>query len=146
VCLLHSDLNPQHERVLGKKLARLGVDVSLSCDISPEFREYERTVTTIVNAYLRPVCNEYLRGWHQPCRCVRDDVGRRLDPCLGRRRAPRGLVVVGSAGGWPRGRRRAANGFPDAISFDMGGTSTDVCLILDGRPEPAAGETSPASP
>ena len=62
VCLLHSDLDPAHERAVAAELERRGLDVSASCDVSPEYREYERTVTTVVNAYLRPVCRRYLRG------------------------------------------------------------------------------------
>ncbi len=140
VCLLHSDLNPKHERVLGKKLARQGVDVSLSCDISPEFREYERTVTTIVNAYLRPVCREYLRGLTSVAAdvFVMTSAGG-LIHALAAAERPAALLLSGPAGGVAAAAAvAAANGFPDAISFDMGGTSTDVCLILDGRPEPAA--------
>jgi N-methylhydantoinase A/oxoprolinase/acetone carboxylase beta subunit len=140
VCLLHSDLNPDHERVLGKKLARSGVDVSLSCDISPEFREYERTVTTTVNAYLRPVCREYLRGLGSAADevVVMTSAGG-LIHALDAAERPAALLLSGPAGGVAAAAAVAnANGFPDAISFDMGGTSTDVCLILDGRPAPAA--------
>src|SRR5215210_2931936 len=57
VCLLHADLNPSHERAVAAALK--GRDVSCSVDVSPEFREYERTVTTVVNAYLRPRCRGY---------------------------------------------------------------------------------------
>src|SRR5438477_15018 len=62
VCLLHADLNPAHERAVAAALEQRGLDVSCSSDVSPEFREYERTVTTVVNAYLRPVCRPYLDG------------------------------------------------------------------------------------
>ena len=63
-----------------------------------------------------------------------------LVPVGRRRRAPGGAAAVAArpAACWPRPRVAAANGFPDAITFDMGGTSTDVCLVLDGRPAPAA--------
>ena len=61
MCLLHSDLQPAHEMLVGMELEANGHDVSCSCDVSPEYREYERTVTTVVNAYLRPVCRAYLR-------------------------------------------------------------------------------------
>ena len=54
VCLLHADLNPAHETIVGAALAERGFDVTCSADVSPEFREYERTLTTVVNAYLRP--------------------------------------------------------------------------------------------
>ena len=62
VCLLHADLNPAHEEAVAAALAGAGLDVSCSSEVSPEFREYERTVTTVVNAYLRPVCRPYLEG------------------------------------------------------------------------------------
>ena len=60
VCLLHADLEPAHEVAVAAALRAAGFDVSCSHEVSPEFREYERTVTTVVNAYLRPVCRAYL--------------------------------------------------------------------------------------
>lgn len=60
VVFLHSDLEPAHERLAARVLRSRGVDVSASCEVSPEFREYERTVTTVLNAYLRRPCREYL--------------------------------------------------------------------------------------
>ncbi len=60
VCLLHADLEPAHEHAVASELRGRGHDVTASSDVSPEFREYERTVTTVVNAYLRPVCGPYL--------------------------------------------------------------------------------------
>src|SRR5207253_9642546 len=60
VCLLHSDLDPAHERAVAAAPEPRGAAVSASSDVSPEFREYERTATTVVNAYLRPVCRPYL--------------------------------------------------------------------------------------
>ena len=56
VCLLHADLDPAHEQAVATSCAARGHDVTASHEVSPEFREYERTVTTVVNAYLRPVC------------------------------------------------------------------------------------------
>jgi N-methylhydantoinase A/oxoprolinase/acetone carboxylase beta subunit len=140
VCLLHSDLDPTHERELGEWLRGRGHDVSLSCEVSPEFREYERTVTVVVNAYLRPVCRAYLHA----LRDVADDVvvmtsAGGLVPTDEGAERPAALLLSGPAGGVSAAAAVAqANGWPDAISFDMGGTSTDVCLILDGRPAPAA--------
>jgi len=114
--------------------------VSASHRVSPEFREFERTSTTVVNAFLRPVCRPYLQGLAD------------LADVVVVMTSAGGLVGVGTAGELPAslllsgpaaGVRAAAAvasacGHPDAISFDMGGTSTDVCLILDGEPEPAA--------
>ncbi len=60
VCLLHADLNPAHERLVAETLRIRGFDVTCSHEVSPEFREYERTVTTVANARLRPICRDYL--------------------------------------------------------------------------------------
>jgi N-methylhydantoinase A/oxoprolinase/acetone carboxylase beta subunit len=62
VCLLHADLTDDHERAVAEALTARGFDVTRSVSVSPEFREYERALTTTVNAYLRPVCGAYLRG------------------------------------------------------------------------------------
>jgi N-methylhydantoinase A/oxoprolinase/acetone carboxylase beta subunit len=140
VCLLHADLSAAHERELGEKLVGEGWDVSLSCDVSPEFREYERTVTTVVNAYVRPACRSYLRGLSTAAHhvLVMTSAGGLIHAFDAAER-PAALLLSGPAGGVAAAAAAAvANGHPDAISFDMGGTSTDVCLILDGRPEPAA--------
>jgi N-methylhydantoinase A/oxoprolinase/acetone carboxylase beta subunit len=149
VCLLHADLHPGHEAAVTDALAAAGHDVSASHRVAPEFREYERTVTTVLNAYLRPVCGPYLAG-------LAGGAGPSGSDGAGEE-----VVVMTSAGGsvdvdtaaalpvllllsGPAGGARAAAevaracGFDDAISFDMGGTSTDVCLIRDGAPQPAA--------
>ena len=62
VCFLFSFLNPEHERKVGRalKAALPGVEVSLSCDVQPEFREYERLSTTVLNAFLQPVASRYM--------------------------------------------------------------------------------------
>ena len=62
VCLLHADLDPRHEQVVAEALRVRGHDVSASHEVSPEYREVERTSTTVVNAYLRPRCRDYLRA------------------------------------------------------------------------------------
>ena len=103
-------------------------------------REYERTVTTVVNAALRPRCRAYLRGIAD----VADEVhvmtsAGGLLPVADAAELPAALLLSGPAGGVRAAAAVAvANGFPDAITFDMGGTSTDVCLVLDGAPAPAA--------
>ena len=60
VCLLHADLNPAHEQAVAAVLRARGLDVTCSHEVSPEYREYERTVTTVANARLRPICRDYL--------------------------------------------------------------------------------------
>jgi N-methylhydantoinase A/oxoprolinase/acetone carboxylase beta subunit len=140
VCLLHSDLNPAHERLVAAELADSGLDVSLSCEVSPEFREFERTVTTVVNAFLRPICGPYLQGLSDVADSV--VVMTSAGGLVGAATAgqlPASLLLSGPAAGARAAAAVAvACGFPDAISFDMGGTSTDVCLVLGGAPEPAA--------
>ena len=127
----------------GRRAARSrGIDVSCSSEVSPEFREYERTVTTVVNAYLRPVCRPYLRAARRAGRRgAGHDLGRRAGAGATRRPAcrPRCCCRARPAGCGPAAAVAAACGYPDAVTFDMGGTSTDVCLVLGGVPEPAAG-------
>lgn len=143
VCLLHSDLDPSHEQAVKAELERRGVDVTCSHEVSPEFREYERTATTVINAYVRPACRTYLRNLDG----VADEVvvmtsAGGLLPLDAAAELPVALLLSGPAGGVRAGAAAAsANGYPDAITFDMGGTSTDVCLVRDGEPEPAAGRT-----
>jgi N-methylhydantoinase A/oxoprolinase/acetone carboxylase beta subunit len=141
VCLFHADLNPTHEQAVADELRRSGVDVTASHEVSPEFREYERTLTTVVNAYLRPVCRAYLRD----IGAVADEVlvmtsAGGLIPIDEGAELPASLLLSGPAGGVRAGAETAlANGFADAVTFDMGGTSTDVCLVQGGVPEPAPG-------
>ena len=140
VCLLHADIEPAHERAVADVLRARGHDVTCSHDVSPEMREVERTITTVINASLRPRCRDYLRGIDD----LADDVlvmtsAGGLVPAAEAAELPAALLLSGPAGGVRAGAAAAAaNGFGGAITFDMGGTSTDVCLIVDGAPAPAA--------
>jgi N-methylhydantoinase A/oxoprolinase/acetone carboxylase beta subunit len=140
VCLLHADLSPAHEVAVAEELRRRGVDVTCSHQVSPEMREYERTVTTVINAVLRPRTRGYMRRLAE----LADEVlvmtsAGGLLPAVEAAELPAALLLSGPAGGVRAGAAAArANGFPNAVTFDMGGTSTDVCLILDGAPAPAA--------
>jgi N-methylhydantoinase A/oxoprolinase/acetone carboxylase beta subunit len=141
VCLLHADLDDAHERAVADELERRGHDVSRSTAVSPEYREYERTLTTVVNAYLRPACRTYLRGLASvaPEVLVLTSAGG-LVPVAGAADLPASLLLSGPAGGVTAAAAvAAANGFADCITFDMGGTSTDVCLVRGGVPEAAPG-------
>ena len=139
ICLLHADRNARPERALAAAVRTQGFDVTASSDISPEFREYERMVTTVVNAYLRPACAPYLARLAE----FADDVlvmtsAGGLVPVVHAVAAPAGLLLSGPAGGVRAAAEvAAACGYPDAVAFDMGGTSTDVCLVRGGVPEPA---------
>jgi N-methylhydantoinase A/oxoprolinase/acetone carboxylase beta subunit len=141
VCLLHADLDDGHERAVLAELARRGLDASASHAVSPEFREYERAITTTVNAYLRPVCRAYLRGLDGLADqvLVLSSAGGLL-PIDVAAELPAALLLSGPAGGVRAGAEvAAANGFADCVTFDMGGTSTDVCLVRGGIPEAAPG-------
>lgn len=139
VCLLHADLNDDHERRLAAVYAAGGVDVCRSSEVAPEFREFERCSTAVVNAYLRPRCRSYLRRLAPLAEevLVMTSAGG-LVPVGEAAERPVALLVSGPAAGVRAGAAAAvAAGFPDAITLDMGGTSTDVCLLRGGRPEPA---------
>ena len=140
VCFLHADLDPAHERAAAEVLRARGFDVTCSSEVSPEFREFERTVTTVLNAYLRPPCRRYLSSLSEVAAdvTVLTSAGG-LVPVAEAAERPAALLLSGPAGGVAAGASAAvAAGFPDAVTFDMGGTSTDVCLVLEGRPAPAA--------
>jgi len=134
VCLLHAYANPVHERAVAEALAPLGLPVSLSSSVLPLPREYERTSTTVVDAYVRPVMAPYL------ARLV--DVGRvRVLASNGgamsaadAAAAPARTLLSGPAAGVVGALAVArACGVGDAITLDMGGTSTDVALIAGGQ-------------
>jgi N-methylhydantoinase A/oxoprolinase/acetone carboxylase beta subunit len=143
VCLLHSDLDPAHENAVRDALRDRGFDVTTSHEVSPTYREYERTVTTVANAFLRPRCRTYLSA----LRDVADEVhvltsAGGLLPIGAATDLPVALALSGPAGGVRAAVAAAlANDEPDAVTFDMGGTSTDVCLVVGGVPEPAAQRT-----
>src|SRR5215207_9448689 len=148
VCLLHAYRHPQHEQALGEALAeRLPhVHVSLSHEAVGTFREYERAVTTEVDAALSPLLGAYLRrlveragdaGLPEPA-VMQSSGGLASAAHAGDHAAL--TVLSGPAGGaagaaWAA----AAAGEPDALCFDMGGTSCDVCVILGGSVREAAG-------
>jgi N-methylhydantoinase A/oxoprolinase/acetone carboxylase beta subunit len=140
VCLLHADLESRHERAVAEVLRARGHEVVCSHEVSPEFREYERVVTTTADAALRAVCAPYLRSLAP----LADDVvvmtsAGGLVPLTEAAGHPARLLLSGPAGGVRAAAALAdACGFPDAVAFDMGGTSTDVCLVQGGVPAPAA--------
>jgi N-methylhydantoinase A len=147
VCFLFSFRNPQHERKLAERLRRAGYLVSVSHEILPEFREYERTSATAINAYLAPVMSGYLRGTQNRVRAawysgprpktatthLRVQVMQSNGGIISAERAAREPVTTilsGPAGG-VTGAAYAAKlaGIDKVITFDMGGTSTDVALL-----------------
>ena len=137
VALLHSYANAAHEQTVADSLAESGLPVSVSSSLVPEFREYERTSTTVVNAYVAPMMDRYLGRLASEAGAERVTImgsnGGAL-PVERARREPVHTVLSGPAGGvvgaltWAR-----RVGCESVISFDMGGTSTDVSLC-PGRP------------
>ena len=132
ICLLHAYANPVHEACLTQAAARLGIPVSASHQILPEFREYERCSTTVVNAYLRPVMQRYLQTLGTELQGARLSVMRSNGGVMSAARAHQEAVhtvLSGPAGGVVGAFRVARDaGYARAITFDMGGTSTDVSL------------------
>jgi N-methylhydantoinase A len=171
VCFLFSYLNPANEKAVARALKKLQLPISVSHEILPEFREYERLATVVINAFLAPRMGEYLKRLEQGVEVVgpngpspdggfgpQGDVrprGERRSP-LRSWEGPGRVYVMQSSGGITTAARAAREpvrtilsgpaggvvastwlaqqlGILRAISFDMGGTSTDVCLI-DGQP------------
>jgi N-methylhydantoinase A/oxoprolinase/acetone carboxylase beta subunit len=143
IAFLHADLHPAHERTAAAHYRALGFDVTCSHEVAPEMREYERTVTTVANAYLRPALRRYLLDIDHvaPRVLVMTSAGGLVPVAVGAE-LPAALLLSGPAGGARAAAAIAsACGFDDAVAFDMGGTSTDVCLLRGGVPEPAPGRT-----
>jgi len=144
VCLLHAYLNPAHERIIADvaKGRCPGVPVSCSADVVAEYREFERFSTTVLNAYLQPLMDAYLSGLEQRLRGVGYAHGVLTVASSGgmmttetARRLPIKTIFSGPAGGVSQACFvGAACGVRDLITYDMGGTSTDVCLVRDLTP------------
>ncbi|HSC73970.1 MAG TPA: hydantoinase/oxoprolinase family protein [Gaiellaceae bacterium] len=146
VCLLHSYRDAAHERLVTEELRRRlpGVRIVASHEVAPEFREYERASTTAADAYLGPLVSRYLEALVGECA----DAGL-PEPLVMRSSGgvatpaeavahPATILVSGPAAGVIGASRIAAlAAVEEAIAFDMGGTSTDVCLISGGRAERA---------
>ncbi|HEX8913059.1 MAG TPA: hydantoinase/oxoprolinase family protein [Humisphaera sp.] len=167
VCLLFAYVNPAHERLVAERCRAAGLTVSLSSEVLPEFREYERASTTVINAALRPRVEQYLTalaaglvrwapptvppidpsdpvrgtagGAHPtagtPSLSIMHSAGGTLSVDEASVSAAR-LVLSGPAGGVVGALLVAkAAGESDVITYDMGGTSTDVAAIVNGQPQ-----------
>jgi len=142
VCLLFSYLDPAHERVIAARLRDElpGVHVSPSHEVLPQFREYERCSTTVIDAYLSPLVGHYLerlgavaaeRGLPEPL-VMKSSGG--VAPAREAARAGAWSVLSGPAGGAVgAGLLAALSGDGNAVGLDMGGTSCDVCVVEEGR-------------
>src|SRR5262252_215893 len=156
ICLIHSYANPAHERRVVEILAEEYPEatLSLSCEVLPEYREYERAVTTLVDAFVKPHMASYLARVH-------DELGPGLKdkPFLVMQssggvasagevvKKPITTALSGPAAG-ALGSAVVAEiaGFPDVVTLDAGGTSTDLCLIEGGRPHVTNGGAVGAFP
>jgi N-methylhydantoinase A len=151
VCLIHSYANPDHEHRVAAILRDEYPDcaLSLSCEVLPEYREYERAVTTLVDAFVKPYMRRYLDRVHDAL-----GSGLRDKPFLVMQssggvastaevvRKPITTALSGPAAG-ALGSAVIAEiaGFPDVVTLDAGGTSTDLCLIENGKPHITNGGT-----
>ncbi len=144
ICYLHAWRDAAHERATAEAVAAAmpGVYLSLSSEVFPQIKEFDRVSTTIVNAYVGPALSRYLRrlegrlreaGYGGPLLIIQSHGG--VTPVEEAARIAAGGVLSGPAGG-VAGSRYAAKllGSGDLIPFDMGGTSTDICLIVNGEP------------
>ncbi|HKH76446.1 MAG TPA: hydantoinase/oxoprolinase family protein [Rubrobacteraceae bacterium] len=142
VCLLFAFMHPEHERRVGEVLREElpDVHVSLSSEVLPEFREYERSSTTAADAYLGPKLAAYLRnldeeveGAGMPAPLVMQSSGGVIELEVAARGAA-ACVLSGPAGGVVGAAYVAkASGYQNLLTFDMGGTSSDVATILNGE-------------
>jgi N-methylhydantoinase A len=138
ICLLFSFARPEHERAIAALAAARGLHVSASSRILPEFREFERTATTVVNAYVGPLMERYVarlaaRLPGRPLRVMQSNGGC-IDAATAGREAVRTVLsgpAAGLVGAW--GVAQAA-GLSRVLTFDMGGTSTDVAVLDGGLP------------
>ena len=145
VCFLHAFKNPVHERAIAALIERAlpRVPISLSSDVMPDIREYERASTTAANAYVQPAIRGYLdrlaqglksEGVAAPLSIMTSDGG--IVSCETANRYPVRLIESGPAGGAMASAFFAAEtGIAKAIALDMGGTTAKVCVIDDGKPE-----------
>jgi N-methylhydantoinase A len=141
VCLLHSYVNSAHEKAVRDILAREmpEASISISSEVLPEFREYERSSTTALNAYLAPVVSGYLRrlqqavtSWSNGARLWVMQSNGGVASAARAAQLPVTLLLSGPSGGVVAGRHLIDQaGLRNGITIDMGGTSFDVCLLPD---------------
>ena len=152
ICFLFSFANPENETAAARVLGGLGVPLSVSHRILPEFREYERTSTIVMNAYLQPVMQRYLQNIERRCQVMLQSSARSAGKPQNPSRPQASIFIMQSSGGitalssavqepvrtvlsGPAGGVVGAvetarlSGFDRIITFDMGGTSTDVSLV-----------------
>jgi N-methylhydantoinase A len=144
ICLLFSFQNPSHERALGAALAAELPEhsVVLSCEVCPEIKEYPRASTTVIAAALQPLVADYIDALQDGLIAERVKAPFYVMQSSGgvmsageAARSPHRMILSGPAAGVVAATRLAqVEEYRNQITFDMGGTSTDICLINEGRP------------
>jgi len=145
ICLINAFVNPVHERALRSVLAKALPDlhVTISSDITREFREFERASTTTLSAYVQPVIDRYIRRFRQRLAeekfrgrfSVMQSNGGRLPAEAMRANAINALLSGPAAGVVGAVRQTGRSGYRNIITLDIGGTSTDVCVVRAGAPQ-----------
>lgn len=142
ICFLHAFSNPANERAAGKLLAQLlpGVAISLSSDVLPQIKEFERSSTTVINAYVKPLTHGYLgklrtgvvaAGFRTPLQIMLSNGG--IGSTGVAAEFPVRLIESGPVAGAVVAQRLARMlGLPEILAYDMGGTTAKACLIRDG--------------
>ncbi len=145
ICLLHSYANPAHEQLVRDLLRREcpHIHISISAEILPEIREYDRTSTTVINAYVLPIVSRYLdnlsqrlqsMGMNRPVHVMQSNGGIMPSSLAGVKSAA--TILSGPAAGvWGGVALAKQAGLRDIITVDMGGTSFDICLAHQGEPK-----------
>ena len=145
ICLLNAYVNPVHEVAL-RELIRSklpDVHVTISSDVTREFREFERASTTTLSAYVQPVIESYIKRFSKRLSeqgfngrfSVMQSNGGRLPAEAMHASAVNALLSGPAAGVMGATRQAARSGYKNLITLDIGGTSTDVCVVTDGRPQ-----------
>jgi N-methylhydantoinase A len=145
ISLLFSFVNPAHEQRVAEAVRATGRYVSASCEVLPEFREYERTSTVVLNAYIGPLIDRYLERLEQelPAHAllrIMQSNGGSISSVMARREAARTLLSGPAAGVVGAAFVARASNFSQIITLDIGGTSTDVALVDDTMTETTEGK------
>ncbi len=144
ICLLNAYVNPTHEEQLRTLLQQAlpDLDVTLSSAVTREFREYERASTTTLSAYVQPVMDRYIDRFARRLQAegfkgrfsVMQSNGGKLPAAVMRANAISALLSGPAAGVMGAARQAGRSGYRNLITLDIGGTSSDVCVVVDGRP------------
>ncbi len=143
ICFLHAYRNPEHERLAADVARRLGFRVCCSHEVLPEIREFDRTSTTVANAYVLPMADSYI-GRMEGARLadrlfLMTSSGGLATPATARALPVRLLESGPAAGALAAAAVARELGLPSVLAFDMGGTTAKACLIEDGAPAIASG-------